>query len=534
MDTKKTKIAIGALALVCLILTFTLIGVAVNKKNSANDQNGGSFDFSEVCNSNECKAVEILTTDERLKEQSGAMKKANTFYDSCTALRIYVLYKQKIHNFLSDKNDIDALQELTDVMTENQDFPIFNENWNEDSFNWQSSYVYSDTNFGEQSFFNYTIDSFTRNASYIQITSPQYFLIAHITEDPRLSFKEKTDADETFRKTMKAYIQVLGITSSTTLSDNDIDNILDDVISFEKQLVRIGVPYYESIKESNKVEVNFTDVNAKFPDLNLENLLTQLFNTVNIKLNKNDTIQISDVTYFEQLGNVLKLTSKKTLANYMKLNILNSIAAIPISATILGLEPVQKAILCTTLTEQVFGLALSRFYVKYYLQDSTVQEMKAFVTELNRMISYIAVPSWVATDDDLDKVYGDMSIMQNYKFINNQRTAIGWLKKKLLKQIRPQNESIIDILKGNPSEVNAFNAFMENIFRVKIGILNQPFYYHNAPIGVNFGSIGYVLGHEILHGFDNEGAQHDYKGHKKMWWSNETWEVYQKKVKCFV
>ncbi|RWS25099.1 hypothetical protein B4U80_05415, partial [Leptotrombidium deliense] len=69
---------------------------------------------------------------------------------------------------------------------------------------------------------------------------------------------------------------------------------------------------------------------------------------------------------------------------------------------------------------------------------------------------------------------------------------------------------------------------------VKVGILNQPFYYHNAPIAVNFGSIGYVLGHEILHGFDNEGAEHDYKGHKKMWWSNETWEVYQKKVKCFV
>ncbi|RWS22959.1 hypothetical protein B4U80_01243 [Leptotrombidium deliense] len=70
--------------------------------------------------------------------------------------------------------------------------------------------------------------------------------------------------------------------------------------------------------------------------------------------------------------------------------------------------------------------------------------------------------------------------------------------------------------------------------RVKIGILNPPFYYHNAPTAVNFGSIGYVLAHEILHGFDNQGSQYDYEGHKKMWWSNKTWDVYEKKVQCFV
>ncbi|RWS24405.1 neprilysin-1-like protein [Leptotrombidium deliense] len=220
----------------------------------------------------------------------------------------------------------------------------------------------------------------------------------------------------------------------------------------------------------------------------------------------------------------------------------------------------EKQVLCATLTEHIFGLALSRYYVKFYLQDSTVQEMKAFVTEvkaalsktlqsnewmdektkskaqlkLHRMISYIAIPSWIATDDDLNKVYDDMNKMQNGNYLENQITANEWLSKQALKRIRSQNESIVDLLRGGPSEVNAFYALMENIFRVKIGVLNQPFYYHNAPFAVNFGSMGYVLGHEILHGFDNRGAQYDYVGHKKMWWSNETWEVYQKKVQCFV
>ncbi|RWS22161.1 endothelin-converting enzyme 1-like protein, partial [Leptotrombidium deliense] len=266
-----------------------------------------------------------------------------------------------------------------------------------------------------------------------QLASPQYFLIGHILEDPNLSDAEKNEKVTIFRQLVTVYLNVLKTASSSSVSNDEIESFLDDMISFERSLVKIGVPYYETVEDNNQLEVNFTDLNKKFPELNLINLFKQVFESVKIELLANETFQINDVKYFEQLAGVLKGTDKKILANYAKLRILQSVAETPITIAISLEEKDQKETLCSTLTEKIFGLALSRFYVKYYLPNSTVQEMKTFVTELkaaltqtlqsnewmddgtklwaqlklNRMYSYIAIPSWITSDDDLDKVYGD-------------------------------------------------------------------------------------------------------------------------------
>lgn len=51
---------------------------------------------------------------------------------------------------------------------------------------------------------------------------------------------------------------------------------------------------------------------------------------------------------------------------------------------------------------------------------------------------------------------------------------------------------------------------------------------------MNFGAIGYVIGHEITHGFDDQGRQFDVKGNLRDWWQPDTQKAYLAKAKCII
>ncbi|KAL1482224.1 hypothetical protein MTO96_050348, partial [Rhipicephalus appendiculatus] len=60
------------------------------------------------------------------------------------------------------------------------------------------------------------------------------------------------------------------------------------------------------------------------------------------------------------------------------------------------------------------------------------------------------------------------------------------------------------------------------------------FYQHGLPSSLNYGSLGSVIGHEITHGFDDEGSQYDADGKLENWWSNQTRTKFTNKAECFV
>ena len=66
------------------------------------------------------------------------------------------------------------------------------------------------------------------------------------------------------------------------------------------------------------------------------------------------------------------------------------------------------------------------------------------------------------------------------------------------------------------------------------GILQPPFYDYKADDAVNFGGIGAVIGHELTHGFDDEGSQFDADGNLRNWWTPKDKEQFDKLEQCFV
>lgn len=85
-----------------------------------------------------------------------------------------------------------------------------------------------------------------------------------------------------------------------------------------------------------------------------------------------------------------------------------------------------------------------------------------------------------------------------------------------------------------PPTVNAYYNPSMNEMVFPAGILQRPFYVRGAPDAVNFGGMGMVVGHELTHGFDDQGRQYDAVGNLTDWWSPEVGAEFVRRAECVV
>jgi putative endopeptidase len=85
-----------------------------------------------------------------------------------------------------------------------------------------------------------------------------------------------------------------------------------------------------------------------------------------------------------------------------------------------------------------------------------------------------------------------------------------------------------------PPTVNAYYDPLMNNINFPAGILQPPFYDNQADDAVNYGAIGMVIGHELTHGFDDQGRQFDAKGNLRDWWTPADAQAFEERSACFV
>jgi predicted metalloendopeptidase len=85
-----------------------------------------------------------------------------------------------------------------------------------------------------------------------------------------------------------------------------------------------------------------------------------------------------------------------------------------------------------------------------------------------------------------------------------------------------------------PPTINAYYDPTANNINFPAGILQAPFYSNSAGDPANYGAIGAVIGHELTHGFDDEGRQFDADGNLKDWWTKDDGAQFNKLAGCFV
>ena len=85
-----------------------------------------------------------------------------------------------------------------------------------------------------------------------------------------------------------------------------------------------------------------------------------------------------------------------------------------------------------------------------------------------------------------------------------------------------------------PPTVNAYYNPLENNINFPAGILQPPFFDNRMDAAVNYGAIGSVIGHELTHGFDDQGRQFDAQGNLRNWWTPEDANEFEKRAECFI
>uniref|UniRef100_A0A671W5B9 Membrane metalloendopeptidase like 1 n=1 Tax=Sparus aurata TaxID=8175 RepID=A0A671W5B9_SPAAU len=146
---------------------------------------------------------------------------------------------------------------------------------------------------------------------------------------------------------------------------------------------------------------------------------------------------------------------------------------------------------------------------------------------------HIGYPDHILQDSNLklDQEYAHLNFSEEHYFENvleNLRSEAHKSLKKLREPVDP------DLWIIGAAVVNAFYSPNRNQIVFPAGILQPPFFSKQQHQALNFGGIGMVIGHEITHGFDDNGRNFDKDGNMLNWWSNYSAEHFKEQSQCMV
>ncbi|HED37655.1 MAG TPA: M13 family peptidase, partial [Ignavibacteria bacterium] len=129
------------------------------------------------------------------------------------------------------------------------------------------------------------------------------------------------------------------------------------------------------------------------------------------------------------------------------------------------------------------------------------------------------------------KSYKGLAITPSDYFGNVMRTALFEHKRIMRRLQKPVDRSEWFM---SPQTVNAGYSFGLNDIVFPAAILQPPFFSVDADDAINYGAMGSVIGHEITHGFDDQGAKFDGNGNRKTWWTKKDAADFDKKTKVLI
>lgn len=194
----------------------------------------------------------------------------------------------------------------------------------------------------------------------------------------------------------------------------------------------------------------------------------------------------------------------------------------------------------------LLGEAVGKMYVERYFPESSKNQMLELVENLRTAWhEHIDALDWMSDSTkafaheklaafiikigypDKWKDYSTLEIDPEQTYFENLKNASVWyLKDNLSKLGKPTDKTEWGM---TPQTVNAYYNPTTNEICFPAGILQKPFFDPEADAPVNYGGIGVVIGHEMSHGFDDQGSMFDAKGNMTNWWTPEDKEKFTAK-----
>jgi putative endopeptidase len=205
---------------------------------------------------------------------------------------------------------------------------------------------------------------------------------------------------------------------------------------------------------------------------------------------------------------------------------------------------------CTRSTDRALGEAVGQDWVAQNFPPAAKDNMEKLVQALEAALKQdIQGLDWMSDTTKVeaqkklvafrDKIgypdkwrdYSSVVVKRDDPVGNVERISVFDDRRELAKIGTPVDEKEWGM---TPPTVNAYYNPAQNDINFPAGILQPPFYDFKIDPAVNFGAIGVVIGHEMTHGFDDEGAQYDPQGNVRQWWTDEDKKKFTERTDCEV
>ena len=299
---------------------------------------------------------------------------------------------------------------------------------------------------------------------------------------------------------------------------------------------------------------------AEFAEMMHPALITEnYFRTLKVRM---DTLNVGQPSYMKALNHIIEITDFEVIKAYLAWNVIRNAASylsdefVDASFDFYGKtlsgrkenRPRWKRVIDNV--DASLGEAVGQMYVKNYFPAEAKARMEQLVKNLQWALGERIKNSTWMTDQTkknaLEKLaaftvkigypdkwrdYSGLTIgTESYyaNVLNSRHFDMAYNLSKIGKPVDPTEWQM------TPQTVNAYYDPTTNEICFPAGILQPPFFDMNADDAANYGAIGVVIGHEMTHGFDDQGRNYDKDGNLTDWWTEQDAETFKEKAQLIV
>ncbi|MGA9899071.1 MAG: M13 family metallopeptidase, partial [Terriglobales bacterium] len=270
-------------------------------------------------------------------------------------------------------------------------------------------------------------------------------------------------------------------------------------------------------------------------------------------------LNVSNPEFFKQVNTVVENESLDNLKTYVIWHLLRGSspwlsqpfvdANFKMRQALTGQKEIQaRWKRCVELTDDSLGEALGQKYVEVTFGADGKQRMLKMVDVLEKSLDEdIQGLPWMSAETkqqakvklqairnkigypDVWRDYSSLTVVSGDLVGNLERANEFESKREIAKIEKPLDRKEWGM---TPPTVNAYYNSSMNDINFPAGILQPPFFDKKMDDAVNFGGIGLVIGHELTHGFDDQGRKSDANGNLRDWWTAEDGKEFEKRVSC--
>tara|TARA_R110002020_G_scaffold21009_6_gene71356 strand:+ start:14672 stop:16681 length:2010 start_codon:yes stop_codon:yes gene_type:complete len=315
----------------------------------------------------------------------------------------------------------------------------------------------------------------------------------------------------------------------------------ETVYDLEKRLAEVHKTRIERRNvQENYHKFSVADMTRKEPNIDWKKML----DTLQLQA---DSVDVQQPAYYQKLNELLGTVSVADWKTYLTVHTIDHYAdflSTPFEQAVFEYNKVlygqsqqqPRAQLMVAQVDRQLGFALGQLYVKRYFDEAAKQRVLDLVNNLQKAFeNRMAKLDWMSDSTKVkarEKLYsitkkiGYPDVWREYDVAINRDKFFENVVALQRNDYRYETEQLgkapdRTIWGTTPSTVTAYYRASLNEIVFPAGILQFPYFDPAADDAVNYGGIGMVIGHELTHAFDDNGAQYDKDGNLKNWWTEQ-------------